>query len=523
MAVVSNNPFPNKWMIEEEQGGQDRYWSNVTTLDDLLFAHGQHVADYADVSHIVKGLAYAKLGITESVELSPLMEFLQGISGGESVETVNKNFVRWKIYGEPDRRAQSLGNVNDPDNLYLGAGGLEFEFWSDVDWYKAHDVLAPVRNKRVQIVVQSDEAREFDGGYIYDVRVLGTDDDFLDPDFLISSEYWLKMGSIQSHGEIGTFGSIQFGQGFSYMEFEAPLTTMGWEFTVEGEAHRQWGNLEITRCDDEGRPMPEEKKITNFLEGQAMMQMDYEKELFIAYGSQSENLIDKNTGKPITTGPGVFEFLECGQVIGYSPEAHGMEYVMERLEALWFDRVPVSKRDVVFYTGQAGLKLFSEWVNQKFGESAATYDYSFILSPRTPFDNRGGRKGFAFAAPQFTEYVLPTFGSVKVAHWPILDNTRINGVNYPGSYYPASSYEFIAFNTGFGEAPIQFFNRVDNKISTYLPGLWSPAGAIGETNPIWKTGDTRIGDAYKYIHRETFGVVMADPSTTLWFKPNVSY
>lgn len=521
MAGLTNNPFPSKWVINQEDAGQDSYWSTVTTLDDLLFANGQHVKSYADITHIVKDLAYQRLSITESQNLTPLMDFLTGMDAG--METVDKNWVRWRIYGEPERRALSVGDPNPAEVDYLGVGGLEFQLWLDVDWYKSNDVLAPHRNKRIQVVVRNDEPIMYDGGYLYDVVLLSDGDDFIERELLDTSQYWIKMGSVSSWEAIGTPGSIQFGHSFAYMEFEVPLTTMSWEFTVEGEAHRQYGNLEIMRCDEYGNVMPNEGKLSNYLEGQARMQMDWEKEAFLTWGSQAETIMDNTTSKVITTGPSLMQYLECGQVVPYSPEVHGIDFVVEQMDNLWFDRVATANREVVLYTGQAGLRLFSDWVLEKYGDTAAVFDYSFVLSPRQPYDQRGGRQGFAFAPPQFTEYLLPSFGSIKVAHWPILDNTRINGVNYPGTHFPVSSYEFIAFNTGFGRSNVQFLNRTDNKISTYIPGLWSPAGAIGPDNPIWKSGNPEIGDAYKFIHRESFGMAVIDPTTLVWFKPNISY
>jgi hypothetical protein len=520
MAGFRSSPFPSKYVITEEGAGADQYWSTNTTLDDLLFASGQHVKDYADLSHIAKGLTYSKLSITESKHLTPLMDFLTGTSGG-GTETVDKNLVRWRIYGEPDRRAMSLGNPN-VEVEDIGFGNMPFNFWSDVDWYKSYDVLAPIRNKRIQIVIVGDEPVPYDGGYLYEAKLLDESGvEAIDPDLFETGSYWLKMGSVQSWEAIGTFGSVQFGESFAYMEFEVALTTMGWEFSVEGEAHRQYGKLEISRMDEDRNIMEGGSKITNYLETRAMMQMDYEKELFLMYGSGGRQFIDKNTGKVITTSPGLMEYFECAQEIPFSPEVHGIDFITEQMDALWFDRIPVASREVVLYTGQAGLRLFSEWVAQKFGDSAASYDYSFVLNTAQPYDKSPGRKGFEFSAPQFTAYNLPHFGKIKVAHWPILDNTRINGVTYPGTVYPVSSYEFYAFNIGFGEPPVKFLQRTDNKISTYIPGLWSPFGAIGTDNPVFKTGDPSIGDAYKFIHRESFGLVMMDPSTAVRFLPNV--
>lgn len=511
-------PFPSKFIINEEQGGQDRYWSTHTSYDDLLFAHGQHVRDYADISHLAKGLAFAKLGITQSKTLSPLFEYVTGEGG---VETIDKNFARWRIYGEPERRAMSFGNLNQSA---AGVGGFPFKFYADVNWYKAGDVLAPIRNKRCQIVIQdSDGAVPLDGGYEYNAILLDEDESaFVPTEYLRAGEYWIKTGSITSWEKAGTAGSIQFGEGFSYLEFEVPLTTMMWEFEVDAEAHRQYGQLEIARAEDDGRPMPGGSKITNYLEAKAQVQIDFEKELFLAYGSQTEHLVDPNTGKAITTGPGIFEFMEYSNVIPYSPENGGVDFIVDRLEALWFDRVDIPNREVLFYTGQAGMKLFNEWVEKKFGNTAATYTYDFVLQARVPFDPRGGRKGFSFGKPQFVEYMLPSFGTIKIAHWKTLDNTRINGVTYPNTFYPVTSFEFIAFNIGFGESNVKFLAREDNKIQTYIPGLWSPFGATGQDNPVFKV-PAFMDESYKWIRKESFGTVMMDPSMALHFKPNISY
>ena len=45
-------PYPSKFTVNEEFAGQDKYWSQNTTLDDVLFANGQHIQLYADISHL---------------------------------------------------------------------------------------------------------------------------------------------------------------------------------------------------------------------------------------------------------------------------------------------------------------------------------------------------------------------------------------------------------------------------------------------------------------------------------------
>lgn len=515
---ISLSPFPSKFIINEEYSGVDKYWSGETTYRDLLFAHGQHVKDYADISHLAKGLMYAKLGITESTALSPLYEYVTGDGG---IEVIDKNFVRWRIYGHPEMRAMSFGDPNSVS--YPGAGGLEFQIWLDVDWYRMHDVLSPIKNKRVRVQIQSEQGVPLDNGFVYDAVLLDEDDGaYVPAEYLTQGEYWIKTGTNTSWEKAGTFGSVQFGDGFSYIEFEVPLNTSAWKFEVDAEAHRQFGNLEIMRCDEEGRPMPEGAKLTNYLELRADAQITMEKEWTLAYGTQTEHLLDKNTTRQITTSPGIFEYLEEGNQIPYDPEVNGVDFVVDHIERMWFDKVPKNNRELLLLTGQAGLNLWSNWVNDKFGDTAATYMWDFVLQKRIPFDNKGGRQGFAFSPPQFTEYQLPTFGNIKIAHWSILDNTRINGVLYPGSFYPVQSYEFVAFNIGFGEPNVKFLMREDSKIRTIKPGLWSPLGATQPDNPVWKY-PAYDEEAYMWMAKESYGVALLDPSSTLFFKPNIAY
>lgn len=509
------NPRPSKYIVYEESGGQDRYWSKRTTYDDLLFAHGQHAKDYVDLTHLAKNAYYKKMGITESTSMVPLMEYITGDGG---VETVDKQFVRWRLYGKPERRAQSWGNLNQ--QTYIGEGGTPFYLWLDVDWYGEGDILAPLVNKRIQAQIEGDPIPH-DGGWKYEATLLDDSDDaFLTADLLTAGDYWIKGGGGTGYEMMGETSSIQFGEGFAYIEFEVPMTRMAWDTTIEAEAHRQWKNIEVQVIDDEERPLI--SKDTNYLEMKFYSQVDQEKEFWLTYGTMAKNKIDKRSSKPKMFGPGLFEFQEEGNIIPITPDSKGVSSIVDHVEAHWFDRVPFAQRDMTFLTGQLGLKIWSEWIEEKFGNTAATFTYDFILKQRVPYDAQNGRDGYAFAKPQFVEYVLPTFGTVRVAHWPLLDNTRINTVTFPGSYFPVTSAEFHTFNTGFGEPNVKFLQRVDNKIQTYIPGLWSPYGATGQDNPVFKN-PSYFEESYKLLYAESFGVMVMDPSCMLKFVPNLVY
>lgn len=518
MSGIINQAFPHRYIINREETGQDKYWSTNTTYDKLLLAYGQHIKEYADITYLAETLMWNNYGRTRSDEMAPIYDYVQGAGG---VEVIDKNFIRYRVYGEPERRAMSIGNAN-PNNEAIGQGGMPFKFRTEVDWFRQGQVLSPVANKRIQIVLQ-DDGFPTQGGTEYEAVLLDEDyDAYIDPSLFNYGKYWISMGSVASWEKYSGKGTIQFGESFAYLEFEVPLSTMEWTFEVDGEAHRQFGNIKIERVDGEDRPIPEGTRITNYLEMRARAQVKRETDLMNAWGSKTSHLVDPNTSKQITTSPGYYEYLEQGNMIPYTPGPDAIDFMMEQLEAAWFDRVEESQRSVVLFTGTPGLRQFSEWVEERFGSTAAIYQYDFVLKKRIPFDNANDREGFALVRPQFTEYHLPSFGKVAIAHWKALDNTRDNGVRFPGTIYPARAYEYIAFDIGFGQCNLKFFERLDNKIDTIIPGLWSPFGATGMDNPVFKVPGYH-DESYKWIHRKSFGAVLMRPDASLYFKPTINY
>lgn len=523
MAGLTTNPAVrgNKFKVYQEDAGKEHLLAKQLNLDKLMMLHGPNAKDYVDLTQIAKREAFDKLGKTLSKMRSPFTDMIQG-TGGE-IE-VDKNYVQWRVYGDPDDRCMIYGNPNDPAEEYLGVNGTTFQIWVDRDFYSALDVLAPNHNKTVEVVVQSEFATPYEGGFLYDV-LLKTDDpaDFFDPIYFSPGEYFMKQGSLTSWADMaGSYGTLQLGDSFAYVEYRIPMTSMGWTFEVEGEAHRQYGSIAVMRCDDMDRPIMGQGGLTNYIETRAKMQIEYEKELAMIYGRMVSGMIDPKNGKQVTAGPGLYEFMEYGQEVPYSPETNGLDFMGEMFEGLWYDRIPTGEWDVELLTGQAGMRLFSSWVAEKFGATATITNYDFVLNSRTPFDNNYGRDGYAYMPPQFVEYGLPGYGRIRVSHWPALDDERLHGVKYPGSMYNVSSYEFIALNSGFGEPNVKKLVRKDNMYTGYQAGLWSPFGAVNLDNPYYKNPQVDVGDKYHYLHRETFGLLVQDPELIVRFRPNIS-
>lgn len=509
-----------KFIVYQEEAGKERMIAKQLGIQELMLLHGPRAKDYADLSHLAKGITLSRLGQSLSKMRAPFTEMLEGTG---AVEVIDKNYVQWKIYGEPDLRCMSFGDANDPNIEHLGLNHSALHVWADTDFYKSGDVLAPLSNKQAGVVITSEFATPYDGGYLYDV-VIQDDNPAMEYDraYLTAGEYFLKIGSVQSWESIGQFGSIQMAESYGFIEYRVPLSTMGWEFTVEGEAHRQFDSIIIARCDEHNRPFADGVAITNFLEEKIKMQIAFEKEMSLMYGRHSSHLIDPKTGKQITTSPGFYQWLDYGTNIPYNHKVNSLDFFGNMFQSLWFDRLPVSEWSVTLLTGIGGYRLFSDWVQEKFGSSATITNYDFILKERTPYDSAGGRDGYAYAPPQFTEYVLPGFGVIKIAMWEALNDTRINPVKMPGSEFPLTSFEFIALDSGFGEPNVKQVVRNDNMYKGYAVGYWSPFGATNMDNPYFKSPDISLGDSYKMLHSESFGLIVTDPELLVRFRPTIS-
>jgi hypothetical protein len=507
MAINTYN-FNSKYIIEEEYFNKDKFFYSDFTYDNLMIAAGGKVRDYTDITELGANY-YMASSMTLSEDTTPFYEML----ASRGTTNVDTNFVRWRVYGRPERRAISVGNPNNPALTTLGDGGGRFKIQLDVDWFGPQEIIRPANNGRVQVMIDSYPTRT-SGGYEYDAVMLA-DDTFLNPSYLTSGTYWLRSspGALTSHINSGKAGGYEFGVGFSYVEFQIPLTTFKLESRVDEETHLREGSLRISMCDVDDNII--EDKVTNRLEIEFDKTIALGKEEQMVFGEMTIHHRDRITGEQMTTSPGLLAYLEEGNIRKYNPFVDGIDAIVDMIKTFWYDRIPVSQRNLVLYTGEAGLELWHNWIEERFQGTATMTDVSFILDKTQAFD--ANKQGFALNNYQFTEYRIQPFGSVRVAHWPMLDNNISNSLQMPGSIYNVASFEFIAMDYGLGQPNMRMVTRPDKMYRKYVNGDWSPLGRT----PQGQVDDPNLGDSYKMVHRETFGLVVDDISRLLWFKPAI--
>ena len=79
------------------------------------------------------------------------------------------------------------------------------------------------------------------------------------------------------------------------------------------------------------------------------------------------------------------------------------------LQEIWFDRVAPEQRNIVMYTGQGGLKLWNDWITEKYSESSVKAPFEKFVKGGKSYDGKN-YDGYKYNTGHFTEYSIFPFG-----------------------------------------------------------------------------------------------------------------
>jgi hypothetical protein len=302
--------------------------------------------------------------------------------------------------------------------------------------------------------------------------------------------------------------------GVSWIEFETDLSKTGKTMEFTDEAHKT--NLAVTFMDDTYTKMLDlPKQIITLAEVEFKAQIEYEKECDLLWGRSSRAIVDTSTGLHRRIGPGLFEFLEDGNVSYYPIGGGSIDLFEEAMDTLWFDRIESSQGNIVVYSGREGIRQADVWIRAKYGESA-------VVSRYEDYVDKVDERTLKFKSPLFRMYEIPTYGTITFEHLPALDSISQGGPVHPKTGKPLTSYEYIILDYGLnagGNGNIEMLNRVNSTIWGYRCGTYSPAGPNinGGKFPI-----THSGRSYELFHGDEYGIRVKDITGTLWLRPNVA-
>lgn len=511
-------PIPSRYdyIVNYMPVDRSKYFGSDIDIKDVMIDKGPDAQDFTDITEMARRFL-SPTSETLSKDTNPFYEMIAGAGG---VKDIEHDFVRWKVYGEPERGIKSYGDPNNCKRKCIGAGRRPFQVRLDSPFLKPGQVLAPNVNKSCQVKVIS-ECTPRGGAYDYDVVMIEEDGTF-PVEFFKAGLEWIRMGGLTGTWKSGEAAGTEFGAGFTYLQFEVPLTTMQFEYSISEAAWLAAKYIKVQKCASADQP-PKlfGVGITDRVMEEFKNDIKRQKELWLIYGRSTKTLTDSVSKGQEMTSPGLMEWAEQAQNVWYSPTANGIDKMVADLSAIWFDSVPISQRNITFYTGQGGLELWQCWIEEKYGNTVTMTTEDAILGTSTPFE--AGRKGRSFQGYQFTKYHLPVFGSISVKHWSLLDNTRINPTKMPGTYYPISSYEFWAFDNGRmgGSSNLMILRNKHKERTQIHVGSIAPNGYVGPNNPIWKSHSLPDYDGYKYRYRCSLGLVALRMDSIIRFMPDV--
>lgn len=506
----------SKFKIYQENTSIQNYWANYADENVLLATHSRvkPVTDLTDP--VMKYVSTSAPSLTD--KRTALLDFLMGSGRNRQIDT---EIVSWKLKGTGELHSTS-GENQIPSVTYPGIANTNIPLKLNTQFFVPGDIICPDMAKDNQLLVE--DVPDKDGtGWLYNTTVVsGGGENHFPQELLEKGLSWIKIGSVYSEAS-RQYGSTRF-SGMSYLEFSSSLSDYGKQVEVTNKAHQL--NLKMEFYDSNDVKLEEyPAQIISYIEAEFLAEAKWEKEKMLYYGrSDNKQHIDPSSGYHRRIGPGLMEFLEDGNHIPYPVNGGSLDMFEDFLTAIWFDRVDPSRRNVVAYTGQGGLKLWRDWLAEK--DLLTPYYKNFDQATRsaTSFDQKN-YSGYKIGTSQPVEASFFPFGSFRVEHWPILDNMTLNGsVLHPETGLPLSSYQFIILDYGMGDGAssnIELLTRKDSQVHTYQCGTWSPLGPLNSGQS--RGGFTCSGPNRSYIlyHAETFGIRVKDVSLTAWFDPAV--
>lgn len=515
------NVVESKFKIYEEDINQHNYFNKLVD-ERALFEVFPKLVDYEMLDPARRQIASYSRGniIDKDGNLMRVFE-----DGARVVNTRNR-YVQWRLYTNPgDIRATFIKNY-ETNTEFVGRGNSIFEIGLDVEWFGPNDLLIFEGLREVPLLVISEP---FPDGtaWKYEVRLFDDNPSAYFPlEYLDLGTRLLQVGSLIGEATIER-GNIHFGDGEAFIEFEVPMTRMGWEMKVTDVAHLASKNYRLEPRDQETKTLlGGPATLVNSLEMKFMSAVNHQKDLWLTYGRAAGRFagkfLDGITERPLQAGPGLFEFLESSRIYEYSPSGGSLDIFREYLPSLWHDKVDPENRRVDIYTGTGGLILWQKWCEQadiKGVLQTAEYHYG---NEEALFS---GRKGISLGTKQYRAAFIEPFGLVRVHYLPFLDSEQVETRRYNG--LPLSSYEFIVFNFGYGDgrdSNVYLLKNEEVSQYGYAIGTWSPMGPVlGNANVAGRFASAGTREnAFWYIHEEMFGLVMKDPGYCIWYQPAIA-
>jgi len=472
-------------------------------------------------------------------ELAPSMRKLAStgqpsIISGDSLMSVfeerakivktRKKYIRYTLYFDANDLRSTIMSVPHVDGGCLGVNGSIFELGFDSDVYGPNDIVVIEGLEQIPLIFKS-HPRAAGIKYMYEVATL-------DRDTYIKEE-WLRVG-LQVKADAGSTigeatverGNVHWTSGKSFVEFEVPMSRLGWEMKVTDEMWRNSKNYAIRPCDKMYiDKIGSADIIFNEFDATFKKQTDIRIDAHLAYSRSSGRFsglhLDGITEKAMSTTAGFWQYMESATRMEYNIHSNILDYLSNYLSPMFPMDTKLSGEVLDVFTGKAGLKLVQEAGKEWDARSPVIQTPELNYSKEQAFGK--GRNAVALNAKQYRAFHIDPIGLVRFHHLPMLD-VGSNSTKKIGMF-PSGSYDFIIFNDGRGdgrEDNIYILQNDEMEQFGYSTGTWTPTG------PALKNGNygkyhNGLGteNAYKIIREVEVGMVIKDPGYITWIRPAV--
>lgn len=439
-------------------------------------------------------------------------------------------YLRWSLDTfEQDLYASYLKNYQ-PNNPKPGLGGLPFEIGIDGDVFGPNNIVIFEGLRETPIMFVSEP--EPDGeAFKYQAVLMSTSKKaYFDFSLIKPGTRVIAMPGLIGESTVERPNLTIFGPGGTKIEFEVPMTRMGWQMKVTDNA---WFAATHFKMQEKipGTDQVDKTKapfLFNTLDEKFERAINRQIDLWLTYGRSTGNwasrFLDDLTERDIIAGPGLYEFLESSYIYDYPINGGSIKMFAEILSSLWNNKIDPTERVVEVWTGSGGLMLWDEWARSEDIKTVVqTEEWNYEKEdPRFK-----GRTGVGLNAKDYVSYHVKPFGKIVVKYLPFLDNDIVETRRFKD--LPITSYEFIVWDWGNGnvkeEANISIHRNNIFKQYGYLCGTWTPLGARlgnGSLTNRFAYSQNPSENAFYYIYEDMVGFVLKDPSFALWFRPNFS-
>lgn len=492
-----------------EEPGDAHFWGNLAS-ENVLLANYPSVQTTTDLSSNPIELLET---VSPGKSITPLSDFL--MKSGRVVKVATET-VTWKLRTAGKIYPIAVSKIYEGE--YPGLQATKFPIHLNSDIYVEGDILSPVIAPDLEVRVMRDENGAGDNyglgdGFVYTVQLVAANlDTYFPPEMLEPGIQWFSADRTAYGEASGGYGSWSL-NGTGYISFQTSMSDVARRARVTNKAH-ELHMLRIQPCDQNGNRMEKmHDKIINKIEAEFILANKREKENTLFWGrSAGKNIIDETSGHYVRRGAGMVEFMEDGNELEYPLYGGSIEIFEDFLQSMWAAAgTNPDSRNVVLYTGIGGYTLWNRWLSARYATSGIPQDFNTFVGKTSSWDSKNAQ-GLVLGTAQFVETKLFPYGSIRVEHWPTLDDREMNGgLLHPDTGLPLSSYQFylLDFGTGSGnESNIDLLERdTSQEVYTHLCGVWSPAGPINTMTA--KNAGFHASHEHAYydlLYRNTFGI-----------------